>query len=140
LLYFDEIVYPLSKQIKQVLDEKGIPFTNSATTNGYLIDKERINKFKEINLNHFQITLDGNQATHDKIGFGRNREGSFKTAKYYFEVLKKLSVLIEKVQSPAFTGRLLESCFSAGHRPAVMKITSRWDFRETVIACSVSHQ
>jgi hypothetical protein len=31
-------------------------------------------------------------------------------------------VLIEKVQSPAFTGRLSISCFSAGHRPAVMKI------------------
>jgi hypothetical protein len=36
-------------------------------------------------------------------------------AKYYFEALEKLSmVLIERVQSPAFTGRLLESCFSAG--------------------------
>jgi hypothetical protein len=35
-------------------------------------------------------------------------------AKYYFEVLEKLSmVLIERVQSPAFAGRLLESCFSA---------------------------
>ncbi|MDR2927330.1 MAG: radical SAM protein [Cytophagaceae bacterium] len=79
LLYFDEILYPLSKQIKDILDEKGIPFVNSATTNGYLIDEERIEKFKEISLSHFQITLDGSPEMHNKIRFDKNKEGSFKT-------------------------------------------------------------
>ena len=42
-------------------------FSNSITTNGYLIDDDMIEKFKEIKLNSFQITLDGYQDVHDKI-------------------------------------------------------------------------
>jgi len=89
LLYFDEVVYPLSKQIKQLVDEKQIPFSNSATTNGYLINKERIDKFREIGLNHFQITLDGNEATHNKIRFEKNKEGSFK------KIIENINLLAE---------------------------------------------
>jgi uncharacterized protein len=77
-VYFDEIVYPLSKKIKQIVEEKNIAFTNMATTNGYLLDENRIKQLSEIGLRQFQITLDGNEETHNKIRRDKQK-GSFRT-------------------------------------------------------------
>lgn len=78
LLYFDEIMFPLSKTIKEMTENNGIIFQNSITTNGYLMDKDRIEKFSEIGLNDFQITLDGDEITHNNIRFTKNGGGSFR--------------------------------------------------------------
>ncbi|MDR2832076.1 MAG: SPASM domain-containing protein [Streptococcaceae bacterium] len=86
-------MYPLAKEIKEILDEKGININGTITTNGYLINRERINKFKEIGLTNFQITLDGNQKTHDKIRFGKNREGSFYT------IMDNINLLVEEMDA-----------------------------------------
>jgi len=77
LLYFDEVMYPLLLQIKKIADEHNVQFASSATTNGFLITKDRIKKFEEVGLNSFQITLDGNKLQHDKIRFTSAKEGSF---------------------------------------------------------------
>lgn len=77
LLYFDEIVYPLSLNIKAILNENNILFNNIITTNGYLIDEDRVQKFIEIGMNNFQITLDGDKNTHDKIRFMKGKKGTF---------------------------------------------------------------
>jgi uncharacterized protein len=79
LLYFEEVVLPLSKAIKHLVDKSGISMTSCATTNGYLIDEKCIKLFQEIGLNHFQITLDGNEQQHNKIRYGKNKVASFKT-------------------------------------------------------------
>jgi len=93
LLYFDEILYPLAKKIINLLNNAQIPFANIITTNGYLIDKERIEKFKEISLKQFQITLDGNQEMHDKIRYGKNKEGSFN------KIMDNINLLIEELDA-----------------------------------------
>jgi uncharacterized protein len=67
LLYFDKIVYPISKKSKYIFEKNGLGFSNHATTNAYLIDKKMLNKFSEIDLNSFQITIDGIKKEHDKI-------------------------------------------------------------------------
>lgn len=72
LLYFKEIVYPLSIYIRQCAEEHQICFSNSITTNGFLLTEEVIEKCKQIELKDFQITLDGDRASHDKI---RNHHG-----------------------------------------------------------------
>lgn len=72
LMYFNEIVYPLSLYVKQQLDAVNVSFCNSITTNGYLINDVMIERFSEIGLNFFQITIDGDRNTHDKI---RNDNG-----------------------------------------------------------------
>lgn len=59
-------------------ENNGIIFQNSITTNGYLMDKDRIKKFSEIGLNDFQITLDGDEITHNNIRFTKNGGGSFR--------------------------------------------------------------
>jgi len=37
MMYFKDIIYPISKKIKEICETNGIPFTNAITTNGYLV-------------------------------------------------------------------------------------------------------
>lgn len=69
LMYFNEIVYPLSEFAKRKCDEAGIPFGNGATTNAYYINKDMISKFESINFRRFQITIDGLKELHDRVKF-----------------------------------------------------------------------
>lgn len=73
LLCFYNIIYPLSLYAKELMEKNKYSFTNSITTNGYCIDKKMIQYFKSINLFFFQITLDGDKESHDKI---RNQKGA----------------------------------------------------------------
>ena len=77
LLYFHEILYPLALFAQKICVENNIPFYNSATTNGYLIDDEIIERMKLINLNSFQITLDGSKEFHDKVRYSSTQDSSF---------------------------------------------------------------
>lgn len=54
LLYFNEVVYPLSVYAMQSAEEHNIKFTNSITTNGYLLTDDIINKCIEIKLHEFR--------------------------------------------------------------------------------------
>lgn len=77
LLYFDEVLYPLSLRLQELAKRYGVHFSNSITTNGVLINQNRINKFKDIQLNGFQITIDGNRACHDKSRIGKDKKGTY---------------------------------------------------------------
>lgn len=72
LLYFNEIVYPLSIYIKQCAEEHHVNFSNTITTNGFLLTEDVIERCKNIELKNFQITLDGDKKSHDKI---RHQQG-----------------------------------------------------------------
>lgn len=65
LLFFDEVVVPLSKQLAEIAKNAKVEFTNNITTNGYLIYPDRINKLKEIGMKNYQITLDGARDLHN---------------------------------------------------------------------------
>ena len=77
LLYFDEVVYPISKKAINILDSRD--FRNQITTNGFLITDELINKFIEIELKYFQITLDGDEKRHNKIRYEKENKSSYQT-------------------------------------------------------------
>ena len=79
LLYFDEVLFPLSVQLQELTKRYAVRFTNSITTNGVLIDQRRIDKFKDIELKGFQITIDGNRACHDKSRVGKDKKGTYDT-------------------------------------------------------------
>lgn len=78
LLYFDEVVYPISSYAKKICVLNKIPFVTSITTNASKMDLSIIKKMMEINMNQFQITIDGTPERHNKI---RNENGkpSFET-------------------------------------------------------------
>ena len=52
--------------------EHNITYTSEMTTNGYLIDEEKISFFKQYHINSFQITVDGMSETHDKLRYLKN--------------------------------------------------------------------
>lgn len=67
LMYYYEILEPMSLFAKKLMNSKNIPFKNSITTNAYYIDKQMIQSFKSIDLKIFQITLDGDREKHNKV-------------------------------------------------------------------------
>lgn len=67
LLYFDEVVYPITKYTKQLMEGNNLPLYSSVTTNAYCINDDMIEKMQEIGLRFFQITLDGNRTRHNQI-------------------------------------------------------------------------
>ncbi|MFA6334913.1 MAG: radical SAM protein [Bacteroidales bacterium] len=88
LLYFNSIVYPLSSVLKEIAVKNSLKFTNHATTNAYLIDHGMVEKFKDISLDSFQITIDGDERKHNSI---RNENGdpSFKKIIYNINLICK---------------------------------------------------
>lgn len=99
LMCFDEIVKPLSLFTKNLIKIRKKTFSNSITTNAYLIDKEMIECFKEIDFKHFQITLDGNKEKHDKV---RKHYGQPSFDKIYENII----LICENIQDVHVTLRI----------------------------------
>lgn len=99
LLYFNEIVYPIAKTAKKIMDTNKISFSNQITTNGFLINENMIAKFRDIDLNYFQITLDGIESDHNKV---RNQNG---TPSYKW-ILSNIKMLLKSSPSVHVTIRI----------------------------------
>ena len=99
LLYFKKIVYPLSLYAKEKCLSEDILFSNSITTNGFLINEKLIGDFEQIDLRHFQITLDGNPETHNKI---RNQKGT----PSFDRIIRNCIYLCEQLTGSSITLRI----------------------------------
>lgn len=99
LLYFYEIVYPLSKYAKELCEKNSIPFISTITTNAYCMDEAMIERFSEIDLYGFQITLDGHRERHDKI---RNNNGE----PSYDKIIRNINLLCNKIEKIGITLRI----------------------------------
>lgn len=56
----------LSKGFIEICKQNKKPYMSSITTNAFLLDLNTFHHLQELNVNHFQITIDGSQITHDK--------------------------------------------------------------------------
>lgn len=99
LLFFDEVIYPISKAAQKLSLEKDLTFMQFITTNGYLIDSLRIDKMNEIGLNSFQITLDGNRAKHNSIR--KHYESNT-----YDRILSNISMICTNIENPTIHLRI----------------------------------
>lgn len=77
LIYFDEIVKPISIYVRDTCHKHNIFFSNTMTTNGYLISDERVKEINAINLHGFQITLDGYEEMHNKTRYQKRGDDSY---------------------------------------------------------------
>jgi len=66
LLCYKTVMKPLACAAKELCDKNNVSFQSDITTNGYLITPDMIPFFKMINMQAFQITLDGEKEQHDK--------------------------------------------------------------------------
>ena len=65
LLEYESICQVLEKA-KEICDKETCGLSARITTNGYLLNRKRIKRLKELNVRSLQITLDGNREHHDK--------------------------------------------------------------------------
>jgi uncharacterized protein len=77
LLCYNSRMIPICRRTKNICDKHGIYFESGITTNGYLIKKEMINFFKEVNMELFQITLDGDRNIHNTIRIHNMKHPTF---------------------------------------------------------------
>lgn len=77
MICFDNIIYPLSMEVKEWAEANAVGFSNMITTNGSLIDIERIRKIERISLRQFQITLDGGRQFHNRTRFSASITDSY---------------------------------------------------------------
>jgi len=66
-LYFNDIIKPLSIFAITLCKKHDIPFTSSATTNGYYLNENVSEFLEELNFRHFQISIDGIRKQHNKV-------------------------------------------------------------------------
>ncbi len=77
LIYYRQAVMPLLEGVKRIFEGSEINFGSSFTTNGYLIDQEKIDFLKNHNVFGMQITLDGNKEFHNKVRYVSKNKGSY---------------------------------------------------------------
>jgi uncharacterized protein len=99
LMYFDEIVYPIAQYAFTLIEKYNLPFFQHATTNAYLITQKMADEMKNIKLNSFQITLDGDEERHNKI---RNVNGK----PSYKRIMDNIILLCETIPDLRITIRL----------------------------------
>lgn len=100
MLYFNEVVYPISLALKDYCREEHIRFSNSITTNGYLVKGDMMERLKDINLSSYQITLDGARDHHDKTRFLRGGTGSFD------RIVENITMLCRHIDGISMTVRI----------------------------------
>jgi len=76
-MYFNQIINPICEYAKHICTERDIPYSTSATTNGYFLFPEKVNDIVNLGFSRFQITLDGPKQEHDKVKFQHNCASTF---------------------------------------------------------------
>lgn len=66
LLAYDKL-HELTVFARDLTNELGKSFSSSITTNGTLLNPERIESLREAGIGHYQITLDGDRKMHNSI-------------------------------------------------------------------------
>lgn len=77
LMYFSDVIDPISSNTNKFVWENKIKFTQHITTNATLLDDDVICRMKELNFTSFQIPIDGNEQRHNKIKFN-NKQGTYR--------------------------------------------------------------
>ncbi len=77
LMYYKEVIAPIMAFADKICKEYGVEFDTQFTTNGFLFTDEMIEELKAYTVNGFQITLDGNKASHDTVRYVNAKRGSY---------------------------------------------------------------
>ena len=90
LMYFKEVIYPISKYGLNCCTEHNIPFSNHVTTNAYYINSSMIKDFNKIKMSSFQIPIDGSEKKHNSVK-NMNGKGHFK------QIMESINALCENI-------------------------------------------
>jgi uncharacterized protein len=71
------VLYFLAERLHAASTARGVRFFVNVITNGLLLTRDVVDRLKPYGLNGVKITLDGDQATHDRLRPLRGRQGTF---------------------------------------------------------------
>ena len=92
-MYFKQVIRPICEYAQYKCQSNNIPYSVSATTNGYFLLPMIVGQLKELQFSKFQITLDGPKADHDKVKFQNNCESAFE------HVLKNIENMLNHIEN-----------------------------------------
>lgn len=75
-IYFSDIIKPISEYAIKICKQANIPFSNSATTNGYYLTPQISKDLIKHQFKYFQITLDGVRNIHNRVKYITDRSCS----------------------------------------------------------------
>lgn len=99
LMFFKEVILPISEYGLALSEENNVPFTNGITTNAYYIDDDMIDKMREIKMTSFQIPIDGCETRHNKVK-NMNGVGHFK------KIMSNINSICEKIHDASIILRI----------------------------------
>ncbi|CAG0995268.1 hypothetical protein FLAV_02546 [Flavobacteriales bacterium] len=95
-------VLDLTTWAKELCEEHGVKYHGNITTNGYTLDKKTFDSIFQKGITNYQITIDGNKDSHDKLRPTINGKSTFdkiignikmmKKSPYNFECIIRLNV------------------------------------------------
>ena len=77
LMYYNEIVEPISKYAFEAAKENKVMFTQHVTTNSVFMTDKMMESMAELHFDSFQITVDGNERHHNLIKHEEDKTGTF---------------------------------------------------------------
>ena len=86
-LLYPEIISRVSNEIINICEENNVGYSCSIITNGFLINERTLDLFKEIGLSAVQITIDGDEKTHNQRRCLINGQGT------YSQIIQNISLL-----------------------------------------------
>ncbi len=76
LIGYSKVVRKLLPRISELCHRRNVRFSTHFTTNGYLIDEEKVEFLKNYDCS-FQITIDGHREEHDNTRITKSGKGSY---------------------------------------------------------------
>jgi uncharacterized protein len=73
-----QVVENLSRTFQSLASERGFVYRSQLVTNGYLLDRRRMEKLQSLGVGEVQVTLDGPPAAHDARRFLAGGQGTFR--------------------------------------------------------------
>lgn len=71
------IIEEINTYVKKICAENNVVFYSNITTNGYLLNDYMMSRFKDLEIQTLQITIDGTPEYHNKYRALRNGDGTF---------------------------------------------------------------
>ncbi|WP_027631856.1 radical SAM/SPASM domain-containing protein [Clostridium hydrogeniformans] len=90
-----DVIEELSYKIIEICKEKNISYSATIVTNGYLLNKDIVKKFKELKIQSMQVTLDGCEKSHDSKRFLSGGQPTFK------KIIENIADIIDDFSSVA---------------------------------------
>ena len=73
------VIRQIARSAQAICADRGIAYGSDMTTNGYRLDLATLRECLDLGIDHFQISLDGDAADHDRTRVMASGQGTFET-------------------------------------------------------------